>query len=320
MTTTAVGAVRSSEDIIAESTAVLAHHGRSFRLASHFLPRKNRDDAAVVYAFCRLVDDLADEAPDPQTARHDLDEVLRELRGTQPPRPLIHAYLEVCRRCSIDEGAAGHLIEAVLSDLDTVAVKTDEELLRYCYGVAGTVGLMMCGVLGVTDPRAQAHAVDLGIGMQLTNICRDVKEDAAMGRVYLPESRLEVAQTSQASLLAGDASPEAVAGVVRDLLAEAETYYRSAEDGMRFIPLRPRSAIVIASRVYRAIGLRLLRLHKGNALLGRTVVPTWERLVWVLRGAAATLSPRIAGWSSYTLHQRSLHTALRGLPGSNPPV
>lgn len=307
----------SNEGVIAESTAVLAHHGRSFRLASHFLPRKNRDDAAVVYAFCRLVDDLADEAPDPETARSDLDRVLEELQNSRPPRPLIEAYLEVCHRCSIDVAAAVHLIEAVLGDLGTVAVQTDEELLRYCYGVAGTVGLMMCGVLGVTDPKAQAHAVDLGVGMQLTNICRDVKEDALMGRVYLPESRLKDAQSSQHDLLNDTASSEAVASVVRDLLSKAETYYQSAEDGMRFIPFRPRSAIVIASRVYRAIGIRLLRLHRGNALHGRTIVPNWERIAWVLRGAVSVLTPRLLGLSNYRMHSRELHQALHGLPGTH---
>jgi phytoene synthase len=303
-------------DVVAQSTEVLALHGRSFRLASHFLPKASRHDAAVVYAFCRLVDDLADEADSAVTALKDLNQVRDELHGRSDSRPLLTAFLSVLDRCSIDVRAADHLIDAVLSDLEEVRVADDEAFLKYCYGVAGTVGLMMCGVLGVTESRAHAHAIDLGIGMQITNICRDVREDAEMGRVYLPALRLKAAGTSQEDLIKGNADPEAVAAVVRDLLDLAETYYNSATHGLHYIPFRPRGAIVIASRVYRAIGLRLLRLHQGNALIGRTVVPKIERFIWVVRGAFASFSPVIMGWW-FSPHDAQLHQALRALPGTH---
>lgn len=304
-------------DVVETSTSVLATHGRSFRLASHFLPRSCREAAAVVYAFCRLVDDLADEAPNAEQARHDLSQVLNELHGRATPRPLIRSFLDIMEHHREGRAAAEQLIQAVLTDLDPVAVDSDSELLRYCYGVAGTVGIMMCGVLGVHDPRALPHAIDLGIAMQITNICRDVREDAAMGRVYLPAQRLKDAGTSQNDLLNGTANDEAVTTVVRDLLELAETYYQSAEEGLRFIPARPRAAIVVASRVYRAIGLRLLRVHKGNPMHGRTVVPNAHRLWWVVRGLGAWLGPRVSGWSKYAPHQSDLHRSLSGLPGSN---
>ena len=162
--------------VVEESTSVLATHGRSFRLASHFLPRHCRASAAVVYAFCRLVDDLADEAPNPEQARTDLGQVLDELNGRDNPRPLVRSFLEIMQEYAEGRAAAEQLIHAVLTDLDSVAVDSDSELLRYCYGVAGTVGIMMCGVLGVDDPRALPHAIDLGVAMQITNICRDVRE------------------------------------------------------------------------------------------------------------------------------------------------
>jgi phytoene synthase len=303
-------------NVVAQSTEVLATHGRSFRLASHFLPKSSRQDAAVVYAFCRLVDDLADEADDAASALRDLNQVRDELHGRTESRPLLGAFRSVLDRCSIDVRAADHLIDAVLSDLEEVRVEDDEEFLRYCYGVAGTVGLMMCGVLGVTDSRAHAHAIDLGVGMQITNICRDVKEDAAMGRVYLPATRLKSAGTSQEALINGTADPESVAEVVRGLLDLAEDYYKSATQGLHYIPFRPRGAIVIASRVYRAIGLRLLRLHQGNALIGRTVVPKFERFIWVIRGAIGSFSPTVLGWRSFS-HDPQLHTLLRTLPGTH---
>ena len=104
---------------------------------------------------------------------------------------------------------------------------------------------------------------------------------------------------------------------MQQLLALAERYYSSAEEGLRFIPGRPRSAIVIASRVYRAIGLRLLRVHGGNALIGRTVVPKWERAWWVLRGVFGSLSPRVLGLRRYRPHEAYLHDALADLSGAN---
>jgi phytoene synthase len=316
MTTALANEIPTNGNVVATSTEVLAYHGRSFRLASHFLPRQCRKDATVVYAMCRLIDDLVDEAPDPDTALSNLNEVRSELTGSHPKRPLVAVFLDVVKRRDIDIRATLHLTDAVLSDLDTVLVPDDKMLIQYCYGVAGTVGLMMCGVLGVRDPLATAHAIDLGIAMQITNICRDVLEDAAMGRVYLPASRLKQAGTSPQALLDGTADPEAVASVVRDLLCLAERYYSSGEHGLHYIPAKPRTAIVVASRVYRSIGLRLLRIHSGNALAGRTVVPTWERIIWVIRGLFSCGSKVVRGHGT-TPHQSNLHHSLIGFPGAN---
>lgn len=316
MTSAIASKASINDDVVADSTEVLAYHGRSFRLASHFLPRQCREDATVVYAMCRLIDDLVDEAPDPDTALSNLNEVRAELTGAHKPRSLVAVFLDVVNRREIDLNATLHLTDAVLGDLNTVLVQDDDAFIQYCYGVAGTVGLMMCGVLGVKDPLATAHAIDLGIAMQITNICRDVREDAAMGRVYLPANRLENAGTSSQELLEGTADPQAVASVVRDLLALAERYYSSGEHGLHYIPTKPRTAIVVASRVYRAIGLRLLRIHSGNSLAGRTVVPTWERIIWVIRGLFACGSSVVRGYGT-TPHRPHLHRSLIGFPGAN---
>jgi phytoene synthase len=301
-------------DIAAESVQVLAQHGRSFRWASFFLPAERRAAAAIVYAFCRLVDDAMDEAPSAADGASNLARIEAELRGELPARPLISTFLEMCERWDIPLGAAHELIAGVRSDVGDVRLKDDRALLRYCYRVAGTVGLMMCGVLGVTDPQARAHAVDLGVGMQLTNICRDVAEDARMQRVYLPAERLEAAGGGQAALLAGEAAPAPVVAVVADLLALAERYYESADLGMRYIPLRSRLAILVAGRIYRSIGWRLLR-GGGDPLQGRTVVPWTEKLVRVAQALLASLKPDILGLRAPKPHDPSLHTHLAGLPG-----
>ena len=301
--------------VVRESRDVLSTHARSFRWASWFLPEDCRDDAAVIYALCRLIDDIADLATDQDSARVELEKLRRELEAEEPARPLVSAYRQVAKRRSMDLEYAFQLIEGVLSDLKEVRVSTDEELLRYCYRVAGTVGLMMSAVLGVDDRAAYAHAIDLGVAMQLTNICRDVLEDAQNGRVYLPQTRLEAHGTSHQALIDGTADRAAVARVVQDLLELAEVYYASADHGMSFIPARSRFAIVVASRLYRAIGLKLLE-NGSDALAGRTWIAWPSKLVWTGVAAAHYFRPHIRGVRAKPRHDSSLHMALQGLPGA----
>ncbi|MCK6523081.1 phytoene/squalene synthase family protein [Myxococcota bacterium] len=295
--------------LIADSVGVLHKHARSFTWASWFLPAARRDDAAVLYHLCRLIDDLADEAEDAVAARKELDLLRDELHGRRPARPLVVASLRLLDergRQAVDE-----LIEGVLGDLGEVIVPDDAALLRYCYRVAGTVGLMMCPMLGVTDPRAAAYAIDLGIGMQLTNICRDVLEDAERGRVYLPATRLAAVGVHPADLLAGRASARGVAEVVRSLLELSRRYYSSGDAGMRFIPWRTRVAILVASRVYGAIGHRLAR-RGGDALAGRVIVPPAQKAVAVISGLWSSLRLALAAPRP---HDEGLHASLAGLPG-----
>lgn len=304
----------SSEEMRAHSEAILARHARSFRLASLFLADQERLDAAVLYAICRLVDDTADECDDKTRAGIQLDGLRDELVQKRYPRPLVAEFLEVADRCELDVAVMLELIEGVESDLEEVIVADDGELYRYCYRVAGTVGLMMCSVLGVRDPKALAFAIDLGMGMQLTNICRDVLEDARRGRVYVPRTRLEAAGITAEDLLREDVDEEALSRVVRGLLDQADAFYFSADQGMQFIPWRSRLAIVVASRVYRAIGVKL-RKKGARVMQGRTVVSSFGKAMWVVRALFlwVMVSPPFAPRGPK--HQRELHQELRGLPG-----
>ena len=305
--------------LVDESRAVLSHHARSFRWAGALLPADRLDDAAIVYAFCRLVDDLADEADDAEQARADLSRVRAQLTGDVEPDALIRQTIRVLERGSGSVAPALHLIDGVLGDLDPVMLPDDAALHRYGYKVAGTVGLMMCAVLGVDADRAQPFAVDLGVGMQLTNICRDVREDAERGRVYLPADRLAHSGVPAQRLLdaaggGAELSPserEALSTVVRDVLDDADSYYKSAEHGMAYIPWRTRLAILVASRVYRAIGVRLRR-RGSDPWSGRTWVGVPGKLWWsgaALVGFAGSLISRPGP------HQARLHRFLRDLPG-----
>jgi phytoene synthase len=306
---------------VAIARQVLATHAKSFRFAGLFLPAHRLDDAAVVYAFCRLVDDAIDEAPDRDQAQREAATLARELDGAAPARPEVRAFLSVARRLDLDVSFARHLVEGVAFDAnERVRIADDAGLLRYCYLVAGTVGGMMCAVLGVKDPAALPAAIDLGIGMQLTNISRDVREDAHKDRAYVPASRLRAAGLNAGTfvddVVADRADHPATAVVVRDLLALAERYYASADAGMRFIPWRSRLAILVAGRVYRAIGRKLLRTRGGDALQGRVSTTLLEKLAQMLVAVGAFA--RLA-FAPPRAHDGTLHATLRGLPGTAGP-
>lgn len=306
-----------STDIVLYSRDVLSTHARSFRWASKFLPAEGRDDAAVVYAFCRLVDDTADEADSEERALVELNILEEEVTGERDARPIVTAFLDVAARRDMDVRSAVELIAGVRSDLGEVLVADDAELLRYCYRVAGTVGLMMCSILGVSDREAYPHAIDLGVAMQITNICRDVLEDAGRGRVYVPEDRLRAVGVTHQDILDGTADRAAVATVVVDLLQLAESYYESADLGMRYIPTRSRLAIVVAGRLYRGIGIKLWRQKSGDALQGRTWVAWPGKVALVGASMVHFFKPKVLGLGGGVRHDPNLHVALRGLPGAS---
>lgn len=304
----------------------MTQHARSFTRAAAFLPSATRNRVAVLYAFCRLLDDTVDEAPSEAEAASGLASLRREIVATTAStpdtsvtsRPIVRAFGAITAGSPLSVDAAMELIEGMRFDLESVRVSDDASLLRYCYRVAGTVGLMMCPVLGVEDLQALPFAIDLGIAMQLTNICRDVLEDAERGRVYIPETRLVRHGTSQGMLLAGNAPREAVSNVVLELLSIADLHYASGEAGMGYIPAIPRQAILVASRLYRSIGVKLRRRHGGDALHGRTMVGASQKLlqtgVGLMTGLRVAASARTSGQPR---HSALLHASLQGLAGVN---
>ena len=280
--------------IAAGATAqqVLATHGRSFRWAQVFLPRRVAADAATVYAFCREVDDLADESPDPIVARAALGRLRAEVAGQAEPGPLVAALHDVLARSGGAVDPALALLRAVEGDLDPVSVPDDAALIAYAWGVAGTVGLLMGPILGAGSRDAAAAAEALGIAMQITNICRDVREDAEGGRIYLPAARLRAAGLPAVNPRVLLAHPAGVAQVVGELLELADEWYARGRAGYHRLPWATRFAVVVAGALYRQIGVRLRREHGCNPLFGRTVVPLHERLGTVLLAVGQLLPSR----------------------------
>lgn len=292
---------------LGECRASLEHNSKSFALAARFLPPDKRDAAAVVYAWCRRVDDAVDEvstAAQPAALAQLRDELALIYSDTPLPRDTadqrtLAAFRAVARTHRIPRIYPEELVAGMAMDVENVPYPDDATLLRYCHRVAGVVGLMMSQVFGVRHERALRHAAHMGWAMQLTNIARDVLEDWERGRLYLPDSRLALAGAPDLRTQLGGPFPaeaaEAVATVVEELLAEADTLYRSGDAGVPSLPLQTAVAVAAAREVYSAIGDRIAA-QDHDVRRGRAVVPTTQKLRRVgeaLRGIVRS-SPRRA--------------------------
>ena len=284
--------------------ATLAQHSKSFALAGKLLARQARRDAAVLYTYCRLADDAIDlvgAAEQPAALaklRADLDSVY----NGEPQRDVrLRAFQELVQRRGLPREYPEELLAGFAMDSEGAQYDTLEDLLLYCYRVAGVVGLMMCHVLGVSDARALKNAAHLGIAMQLTNICRDVAEDWQLGRLYLPLAMLRECGPGALNGFGMSLLPEAarpsIAAVTIRLLNEADRFYRSGDAGIPALPWRAAFSVRAARLIYAAIGARIRR-RGYDAYRMRAVVPQSQKLFLVLKallGAARELPSRWFG-------------------------
>ena len=228
----------------------LQKHGKSFYWASFFLPRKNKKIASELYSICRFFDDLADENDEDQTKR--LTEEFQLIC-----KDLNHPINIFFRSHNISIKILGDLVDGLIKDQTKVRIKSEKELIEYAYQVAGKVGLMMSPLIMVDDDKANKHAVDLGIAMQLTNIARDIYEDALMDRIYLPRDWIEDTQISELTKMSSNKNPILIKAAMSKLIELSETYYKNGFAGMRYIPIKTRLAIFFAAKIYRAIGQKI---------------------------------------------------------------
>ncbi len=274
----------------------IAHHSKSFALASRLLGARIRDQTAVVYTWCRRADDAVDDpaSNDELTLRRTLARLTAELDAAYAGTaldPVLAAFGEVARARAIPAHYPAELLAGMAMDAAGTHYGTVPELLHYAWRVAGVVGLMMSHVFGVSDDKALVHAAHLGLAMQLTNICRDVEEDWRRGRLYLPADLLaahgapDLAADLHGAFPATARGP--VADTVRELLALADRYYRSGDRGLGALPWRAAGAVTVARRVYSAIGKRIARTGY-DVTAGRAVVSTPSKLL-LLAGSVGRL-------------------------------
>lgn len=254
------------EPIHTGTDLVLRQHAKSFYFASRFLPKASRAPVANLYAFCRYVDDVSDFG-EPTEAGTRLRALRLEVENGQVPEVLEFETLGIRRQWILD------LIDGAISDTEFKPFESEAELELYCYRVAGVVGLMMCPLLGVHDERAWQNAIDLGSAMQLTNMARDVAEDAERGRVYFPLDWLRREQMGVQEVMIG----QYVRPLVQRMLFKAEGLYQSGAEGLRAIPGSRRAAIGVALALYRGIGGALER-QQYDPFKGRAYV-SWPRKI-----------------------------------------
>ena len=301
-----------AETTLHDPVQSLRENGRSFHFASHFLGKTATLRASRLYAYCRYLDDIADSADDVTKRRSALAAQKTALQTSRATDVHNADMLDLMATCSIAPQAPVSLIAGLESDLETVELQTEADLVHYAYRVAGTVGLMMCAVFGVQDRAALPHAIDLGIAMQLTNIARDVGEDARMGRRYLPGEWVDNADPADIVQPLADLRPR-LRSSVRKTLSLADRYYASGMTGLTYLPSNARTAIRIAAHVYRAIGREIEK--RGHDSWSRRAIVSGPRKVWASVGALMTGGAPRTGKQG---HHPELHLAIAGEYGANP--
>ena len=246
----------------------LALFAKSFNWAGFFLPRKIYDDCSKLYAFCRVLDDIADEKADLDSKIEKFNKMkiffknsfkLNDKSPSYENETIILDIITIAKNYKIKKIIIEDLIDGVASDLKKrVHIRSVKDLLIYSYRVAGTVGLMMSKILKVNDRRALKGAIDLGIAMQLTNIARDVVEDKKMNREYIKPDFENIQAT----------------------LKLAEMFYQSSFSSIQKIPFRYKFSIIVARRIYRQIGRKILQKGsmKNYENSGKIYVNNFEKI------------------------------------------
>lgn len=199
---------------------------------------------------------MVDDEGEIELAKRNILEAQQALVVGITDQPTLSSGIELIKQCQIPQAVVLDLIAGIESDTELVRVANETELLHYCYQVAGTVGLMMCHALDAQDPNAKPYAIDLGIAMQLTNICRDIKADALINRRYIPGDLIGNIELS--GLINPNKEQAAILQpAISSLLKLADSYYCSGEKGLFYLPLRARISILIAVRIYHDIGNQL---------------------------------------------------------------
>jgi phytoene synthase len=272
-----------------ECRDIITKGSKSFSLAAKLFDPQIRDAAVFLYGWCRYCDDQVDDAG-ASGDRAELESRLTALKEKTASafsiesqrEPVFIALQHIVHRYGIPAHYALELIEGMAMDVRGTRYTSLRDLLLYCYRVAGTVGLMMSHVMGLRDQSALGNAADLGIAMQLTNIARDITEDAAMGRIYLPLAWLDEAKIPHDQVAAPE-NRDKLAILALRLLNEASRYYRSGDAGLWHLSFRSACAVAAARQVYSEIGALLVK--RGARAWDQRTYVTGARKIWVvLRG------------------------------------
>lgn len=259
-----------------------AASGSSFYYSFLFLPRPKRDAITALYAFCREVDDVVDECSDPNLARTTLawwrSEVANLFAGT-PQHPVTQALKEAIHTYGMAEEHFLEIIDGMEMDLDQNRYRDFKELQLYCYRVASVVGLLSASIFGYSDRKTLKYAHDLGMAFQLTNIIRDVGEDARRGRIYLPADEMAQFGVTEADILQGKES-DTVRRLLEFQIERAQEYYDRALAALPAVDRRDQRTGLIMAAIYRTV---LDEIQRGGCekVLNQRISLTPLRKLWL---------------------------------------
>ena len=276
--------------------AVIRTGSLSFHTASKLLPASVRDPALALYAFCRLADDEVDEGDHKARAVLNLRDRLDEVYAGKPRNaPEDRAFAAIIEAFDMPRALPEALLEGLAWDASERRYQTLSGVIDYSARVASAVGAMMCVLMRVRDADALARACDLGVAMQLTNIARDVGEDARAGRLYLPLDWIQEAGLTPEQFLGQGTATAQTQRMVRRLLAEARRLYIRSEAGISALPIKARSGIFAARYVYAGIGTQVRR-NGYDSVTRRAHTSKAQKLGWVmqagLRAAGTVVMPQ----------------------------
>jgi len=243
-----------------KTRTIFKKNSKSFFFAGIFLNDQTFKNSSILYEFCRYIDDLADKKNKDKKIRVKkvMDNVI-EGKGNLK----IKKILSLINNKTINKIHLLQLIEGIRYDLrKKVRIKSDKELISYAYLVAGTVGLMMSDILKVKNKVAKKYALDLGIAFQLTNIARDILEDANINRIYFPENWYKLKANDVTN--PDSKKKRVLITLTKRILIMAEKYYKSSLKGLAFLGLKNRFAIFLALIIYRQIGLKIIKKGFSN--------------------------------------------------------
>ena len=313
--------IASTDNIVRLSSAIIQAGSKSFAAAAKIFNPETRASAYLLYAWCRHCDDVIDGQKlgydQGNTPNHDPTKELIKLRkqtndaltGILPDDPIFSALQKVISKNNIPKAYPLALLDGFEMDVHRRSYQTIDDTLNYCYHVAGVVGVMMSIIMGAKDDATLDRACDLGLAFQLTNIARDVIEDAQNGRVYLPTAWLRSAGlNADPNLLLQESHREQLVIVVDRLLKEAEKYYDSSLSGLSKLGFRSAWAIATARIVYRKIGVELIK-NGPKAWDTRVSTTKYQKFSALISGLGAaiyahTIGPYRAPSSRYGLWTR----------------
>jgi 15-cis-phytoene synthase len=264
---------------------------KNFYFSFLTLPLAKRESMCAIYAWMRRLDDLADDAPSPEQARVALDQwkalthAVYASNGSLPhadlSKELWPAFADTVQRYGIPQHYFDEIVEGALMDQTVTRYATFEELYRYCYRVASVVGLVCLRVFEYRDPEAEKAGEWLGIAFQLTNILRDVPEDAQRGRLYIPQEDFQGTGVSEEDFLQGRWSP-AMHSVLKKFAERTEDYYVKAKPVVGLVSKEAQPTLRIMTEIYHGI-LEQTRKLDYRVYETRARVPTWKKLAIVLK-------------------------------------